>query len=110
MTHEIYLYISKANKVFDCDIMQDNRKGNNVIGRIAIGNFMRKNLKMTFQKVADEMYKNHATIIHYCKQHANLMDYNKEYRQKYNDFVKENKPSLIFCNQSLFKIQKINYI
>jgi len=107
MTHEIDLYINKVNKVFECDVMQENRKGDNVLGRIALGNFMRNSLKMTFQSVADELLKNHATIIHYCKQHQNYFQYDKNYREKYNEFTKDERPTLKICNEISFYIQKI---
>ena len=103
--HEIEYYIAKVNRIFNCDIMAENRKGNNVLGRIALSSFFRNNLKMTFQSIADETYKTHATIMHHCREHESLFKYNKDYKNKYNELTQNEIIPLILCKPCNFNIK-----
>lgn len=100
------LIIKKTNKCYSADIMAKNRIRSNVYARIAFGNYCRTVLQMTSSKVGSVLNKNHATILHYQKEHDSLYKYDKEYREKYNELTGVNKPKRWLCVElsiNLFK-------
>jgi hypothetical protein len=79
--------IIRINNIFNCDVNSISRVRENVNGRVALGNFLRIKKAMSLERTGELINKTHATIIHYCKLHLDLYEYDKIYRIQYDDFI-----------------------
>ena len=95
--------INLINNVFNCDIMSKNRSQNNVFGRIGFSAFERFQSKLTLKKIGESLNKNHATVIHYLKEHDNLMKYDAKYREMYGKIIGVNKSKKWLCNECTYE-------
>jgi len=99
------LIINQVNRVFKCDALSNNRYRENVNGRIAISYYLRMHEKMTLMGIARILKKDHASVIHYLKQHQSLFKYDKEYKTLYSQIIVNDKPKQWLCNECThFKI------
>tara|TARA_R110002167_G_scaffold10203_2_gene46985 strand:+ start:220 stop:540 length:321 start_codon:yes stop_codon:yes gene_type:complete len=48
---------------------------------------LRKEYKMTFERIATRFKKNHATVIHSVNSIENMMSYDKEFKNKINNLI-----------------------
>lgn len=100
------IIIKEVNRIFECDLMADNRKPNNINGRIAISSFIRSFSNLTTSEIGHILNKDHASICYYSKKHILYYRYDKDYRKKY-DKLKEPKPNKVgFCNYTTLKFEK----
>ena len=90
------------NKAFNCDIMEETRDRKNVDGRIAFSKILREERKLTFVKIGKVLGKNHASIMHYLKKHKDLMQFNEDYRLKYNSIKQLKEPNITICNECVY--------
>jgi hypothetical protein len=79
--------IIRINNIFNCDVNSISRVRENVNGRVALGNFLRIDNKLSLESTGEIINKTHATIIHYCKLHKDLYEYDKNYKIQYDDFI-----------------------
>jgi len=78
------------NETFDSDIMADNRKLNNVFGRMAFVNLILSVSKHTsLEKIGSFLNRDHATIVYYQKTHESEIVNNAYYREKYKVICKK---------------------
>ena len=75
--------IKETNKIFNADILSRSRKQHHVFSRIAYSKIMR-NYGKTLENIADEIGRNHASIIYYCKQHEQLYKFDQDYKLKFD--------------------------
>ena len=90
------------NKAFNCDIMEETRDRKNVDGRIAFSKILRQERKLTFVKIGKVLGKNHASIIYYLKKHKDLMQFNDDYRRKYNSVKNLKESNITICNECVY--------
>ena len=77
--------VNKAEVLFDLskdEIMHNSRRREYVMARQAIMYVSRERLGTTLQFIADYFGKNHATVIHSCKQVRNLCEFDDDYNRK----------------------------
>jgi len=101
----IEIIISEINAIFNCDILAENRKRNNVDGRIAFCNYMRKNTNRTFQDIGNELGKSHSNIIHAIKTHDKLIKFNRKYREMYRQIGIDSSLKRWLCYECKFEIK-----
>lgn len=98
------IIISEIDRVFKCDLLAISRKQNNVNGRIAVSNYLRAHEKMTLVSIGNCLNKDHASIIHYLKQHADLYKYDRNYKYLYDKIVMPEKPKKWLCNECIYPL------
>jgi chromosomal replication initiator protein len=77
--------LMKASVIFELDkdkIMSQSRKREIVMARQAIMYVARNRTKNKLEYIAQYFGKNHATVIHACKQVENLIEFDDEYNRK----------------------------
>lgn len=104
--------IDVINQTFSVNILKNSRERELVENRIIFAKIVRDNFKISLPIIGAFLNKNHATIIHYLKQHDALLEYDKFYRLKYEKICKliynDNyiANEITKLNQSEFKILK----
>jgi chromosomal replication initiation ATPase DnaA len=88
-----------VDRVFNCQTMSTTRKRKHVNGRVATSFYLRTIEKMTLESIAKAIGRNHASIIHYIKQHDSYYNYDKEYKRMYDNLINTEKPVQWLCNQ-----------
>lgn len=101
----IELIISEINKIFNCDILAENRLQKNVDGRIAFSNYLRTHTKLSYQKIGNILGKGHATIIHAIKTHEKLIKFNRAYREMYRQIGVDSSLKRWLCYECKFEIK-----
>lgn len=85
------------------------RKRKYVYARQHISAYLRL-LNVTFENISKILNKDHSTIIHYCKQHQNLIETDEFYSDNYDLFVKTiNKKIKVIHENKANKIYQNNY-
>ena len=108
--------IDVINQTFSVNILKNSRERELVENRIIFSKIVRDNFKISLPRIGAFLNKNHATIIHYLKQHDALLEYDKFYRLKYEKICKliynDNyiANEITKLNQSEFKILKYETI
>lgn len=108
--------IDLINQTFSVNILNNSRERELVENRIIFAKIVRDNFKISLPRIGNFVNKNHATIIHYLKQHEALFEYDKFYRLKYEKICKliynDNyiANEITQLNQSEFKILKYETI
>jgi len=90
--------IKVINNAFNCNIKNTSRKRELVENRIIYAKIMHNTNIFTLSKIASYIDKDHATIIHYLKQHDDFFKYDDFYKSKFKKI------------QSLINDYKANYI
>jgi len=106
---EMIRAINKSFKVPDC--LVDNRLRENVEARAAIAFFLYNDKQLTQQSIGNIISKGHSNVIYLIRLHKNLHRFGKEYRDRYEDFMKEMNPikaNRYLCVESSFNLQRIN--
>lgn len=96
------IIIKDANEIFGCDLMENNRKRQNVDGRSAVCHYMRNTYGFRFQKIADFFNKSVWSIMHTVKLHEDLYKYNVDYRIKYDKLIEKHNISKLICNTCVY--------
>ena len=100
----IKLIIKEVNAVFDCDILSKQRIRSNVDGRKAFAAYVKKRYpNMALEQIGKLIKKDHATIMHYLKEHDNMMMYDVEYKEKYDKLSISEKPKRWLCPETTFR-------
>ena len=91
-----------ATDVFNVDALNNKRDTMHTFARIAIANELR--FKFTLTEIGKFLNKDHASVSHYFKKHADLLQYDKTYLSYYFKFKTEvEKP----VNQQNFVLSKL---
>ena len=100
---DINKYIDLANLITKGDALNSSRKQRNIFARMLFIQQARKNY--TYQKIANILSLNHATIIHYQKKHYDLLEFDVEYKEMLHNFNLSisNKVNKIFYFKKDFK-------
>lgn len=97
-----------ANKSFGVDnLLKKTRKREYVYARHAVAYYLHKVCKKTQYQSAKLIMKDHATIVHSVRIHRELMQYDKGYKEMYDNFSYRLKPKdkkRWLCKESEFKI------
>lgn len=91
------------------DVLRKTRKRQYVYARHATAYYLHRIMKLSQHASARIIEKDHATIVHSCYTHDDLMKYNKEYQYMYNDFLGKMKqfPSKRWlCKESEFAVSR----
>ena len=100
----IELIIKEINTVFDCDILSKQRIRSNVDGLKAFAAYVKKRYpNMALEQIGKLIKKDHATIMHYLKEHDNMMMYDVEYKEKYDKLSISEKPKRWLCPETTFR-------
>tara|TARA_B100000809_G_scaffold22848_1_gene19997 strand:- start:693 stop:1055 length:363 start_codon:yes stop_codon:yes gene_type:complete len=88
-----------VEKAFGVKLREKSRRRDVVNGRIAFGYIARKHLKKTYQKIGSVLEKDHATIIHYCKNFDGIYKSDNNFRNYFDilvidDYLLRNKESI----------------
>lgn len=109
LSNKIHRIIEDANKVFEGDALHSDRKLGNVAARKAVGYYFHRVMGFSCTRAGEFINKDHATVLHYCREHLNDLKYNKEYRAKYNEFFKmqsPEKPKRWLCFEAMFEVKR----
>jgi hypothetical protein len=79
-----------AERVYGVDPMDTTRNQNNVNARTAISVILIKE-EERYESIGEFFDKNHSSIHHAVKKHPQLMEYDRNYREHFNQFVAEIK-------------------
>lgn len=100
----IEIIIKEVNAVFDCDILSTKRVRQNVDGRKAFAAYIKKRYQnMALEQIGKFINKDHATIMHYLKEHDNMMMYDIDYKDNYGKLSVSEKPKRWLCYQTTFR-------
>jgi hypothetical protein len=96
--------IKIVNATFNCSVLSESRKRENINGRMAFATVMRSK-GYTLQRIGDAINKDHATILHYEKNMKHFLKSDNSLREKYNlveqIFVGEYDPSWDLSKEEL---------
>ena len=86
-------------KAFNVTLNVKSRKRDVVNGRIAFGYIARKHLNQTYEKIGNVINKDHATIMHYCKNFDGVYKSDPSFRHYFDslvidDYLLRNKESI----------------
>ena len=86
-------------KAFNVTLNVKSRKRDVVNGRIAFGYIARKHLNQTYEKIGNVINKDHATIMHYCKNFDGVYRSDQNFRNYFDslvidDYLLRNKESI----------------
>lgn len=102
--------IKLIDYTFDSKLNDNTRKRELVENRMIFAKIVYDMHKLSLMRIGSYINKNHATIIHYLKQHENLIEFDIFYKMKYkkilalvNDYQANNIDKLKPCE---FKIQR----
>ena len=102
--------IKLIDYTFDSKLNDNTIKRELVENRMIFSKIVYDMHKLSLMRIGSYINKNHATIIHYLKQHENLMDFDVFYKTKYkkilalvNNYQANNIKQLNTCE---FKIQR----
>lgn len=103
---ELDKIIELVNKHFDVDIMQKSQKRNIVMARASYYWIAQKSTKKSLSKIGLKVNKNHATVIHSIKNFEDWLNFDKEFKEKFEVLRKK-----IFENITVkdLIIKKIKY-
>lgn len=100
----IEIIIKEINAVFDCDILSRQQVRPNVDGRKAFAAYIKKRYpNMALEQIGKLINKDHATIIHYLKEHDNMMMYDIDYKDNYEKLSVSEKPKRWLCHETTFR-------
>lgn len=101
--------IKLINESFNCDVMSENRKQNNVFGRHALSFYLVKELKYTLQEAGVVVQRNHANVINSIKKHEEAYRWMRAYKRSYDGFLNKVNlsPNTVFCQQVKFNIKNL---
>lgn len=99
------IIIKEINRVFKCNLLSTNRKRNNVNGRFAVSHYLRTHEKMTLVSIGNSINKDHASILHYLKQHNDLYKYDRNYKYLYDQIIIAEKPEKWLCNECIYPLK-----
>lgn len=98
---------------FDSKLNDNTRKRELVENRMIFAKIVYDMHKLSLMRIGSYINKNHATIIHYLKQHENLMDFDIFYKMKYkkilalvNDYKSNKIESLQPCKFEIRRYEK----
>lgn len=98
------IIIKEVNLKFNCDILSTSRLQKNVFGRIAFAKYSRIiNPNISTTKIGSHIGKDHATILHYFKQHESLYKYDKDYRNNFNSLTLNNGQKRWLCKEMVYE-------
>lgn len=84
--------IRQVNKFYNTDVQSTDRYLDIVNAKKALCYYMRKTKKCTFQEIANLIGTHHTTVMHHVQKHDNIMRFDKQYRNKYNEFLESITP------------------
>jgi len=102
------IIINQVDRVFKCDTLSYSRKRENVNGRIATSFYLRSVEKLSLKKIANQLKRDHSSVIHYIKQHDSLYLYDKKYKGLYDKLTKTESTKQLLCNQCVYEGFKFN--
>lgn len=73
------------------DILRKTRKREYVYARHAMAYYLHRVMRLSQHASARVIEKDHATIIHSCRTHEDLMKFDKGYQEMYNAFIGQMK-------------------
>ena len=79
----------EASRVFQIDIHLNSRKEQYILARAVCYSILRDCLNMTYQEIAKDFYKNHATVIHAYNELPYMIKYNKSLAEKKVELLKK---------------------
>ena len=85
---ELQKIIEIVNDFFDVDIRTKKRTREIVMIRAAYYYIAREKTKCSMEKIAKEIGRNHATVLHSLKNFENWLIYEPEYKQKFEKLKK----------------------
>lgn len=85
---ELQKIIEIVNDFFDVDIRTKKRTREIVMIRAAYYYIAREKTKYSMEKIAKEIGRNHATVLHSLKNFENWLIYEPEYKQKFEKLKK----------------------
>ena len=88
-----------VEKAFCVTLNVKSRRRDVVNGRIAFGYIARKHLNQTYEKIGNVINKDHATIMHYCKNFDGVYRSDQNFRNYFDslvidDYLLRNKESI----------------
>lgn len=103
---ELNQIVKLVNDFFDVDIRTQKRSREMVMIRAAYYYIAREKTKYSTLKIAREIGRNHATVLHSLKNFDNWMFYDPEYKQKFDNLKK-----IVFNELTLeeFKEKKLKF-
>tara|TARA_R100000353_G_scaffold111058_2_gene79684 strand:+ start:5494 stop:5868 length:375 start_codon:yes stop_codon:yes gene_type:complete len=87
--NQLNIIKQKIEELYDLNLEKKTRKREYVEARSLFCKICRDTLNVTFQQIGNVINKNHATAVYYKKTIENLMTYDKDIVNNYNEILQK---------------------